>query len=297
MITPSGPLIYGEVLFDCFEDGSRVLGGAPFNVAWHLQAFDAAPLFVSRIGDDTQGSTVRKVMTQWGMDTSGVQVDPSHATGEVSVTLSNGQPSYEIVSSRAFDYIDTSLPAAFGHPALLYHGTLALRHEVSGRSLTALRDGAQLPVFLDLNLRAPWWSAGQLSGLIDHASWLKINDEELRIVTGGGHDSDLLLLAQGVMERHPQLQLMMITLGAAGALFVSRNQPPIHAPLSASTTVVDTVGAGDAFAAVSLLGILHGWSSQQILERAQAFATRIVGVRGATSDNRSIYSETIASWS
>ncbi|MBA1332725.1 carbohydrate kinase, partial [Candidatus Endoriftia persephone str. Guaymas] len=51
----SHPIIFGEVLFDCFEDGSRVLGGAPFNVAWHLQALGAAPLFISRVGDDSLG--------------------------------------------------------------------------------------------------------------------------------------------------------------------------------------------------------------------------------------------------
>ena len=40
---PTQPLIFGEVLFDQFEDGSSVLGGAPFNVAWHLQAFGMQP--------------------------------------------------------------------------------------------------------------------------------------------------------------------------------------------------------------------------------------------------------------
>ena len=38
-INHTRPVVFGEVLFDCFPDGSRVLGGAPFNVAWHCQAF------------------------------------------------------------------------------------------------------------------------------------------------------------------------------------------------------------------------------------------------------------------
>ena len=37
--------VFGEVLFDVFPDGKQVLGGAPFNVAWHLQAFGIAPYF------------------------------------------------------------------------------------------------------------------------------------------------------------------------------------------------------------------------------------------------------------
>ena len=49
------PLIYGEILFDIFPGDKKVLGGAPFNVAWHLQGFGLAPLFMSRIGEDAEG--------------------------------------------------------------------------------------------------------------------------------------------------------------------------------------------------------------------------------------------------
>ncbi len=52
------PVIFGEVLYDCFPDGQAVLGGAPFNVAWHLQGFGRAPLFISRVGDDPLGHHV-----------------------------------------------------------------------------------------------------------------------------------------------------------------------------------------------------------------------------------------------
>ena len=52
------PCIFGEVLFDHFPDGRRVLGGAPFNVAWHLRAFGEVPLLVSRIGHDPDGAAV-----------------------------------------------------------------------------------------------------------------------------------------------------------------------------------------------------------------------------------------------
>jgi fructokinase len=55
----SGPLVFGEVLFDCFPDGTEVLGGAPFNVAWHLQGFGLSPLLVSRVGNDARGQQIR----------------------------------------------------------------------------------------------------------------------------------------------------------------------------------------------------------------------------------------------
>ncbi|NIR30149.1 MAG: carbohydrate kinase, partial [Gammaproteobacteria bacterium] len=54
------PVVFGEVLFDQFEDGDAVLGGAPFNVAWHLQGLGLRPFFASRIGEDRLGERVRE---------------------------------------------------------------------------------------------------------------------------------------------------------------------------------------------------------------------------------------------
>jgi len=62
---PKGsPLIFGEVLFDCFPDGSAVLGGAPFNVAWHLHGMGLAPLMITAVGDDEHGKLVLEKMKQ-----------------------------------------------------------------------------------------------------------------------------------------------------------------------------------------------------------------------------------------
>ncbi|MCK9397903.1 MAG: PfkB family carbohydrate kinase, partial [Methylobacter sp.] len=64
--------IFGEVLFDHFPDDSCVLGGAPFNVAWHLQAFGREPFFISRVGQDRLGDSIRSAMRSWDMDLSGL---------------------------------------------------------------------------------------------------------------------------------------------------------------------------------------------------------------------------------
>ncbi|MDX1571268.1 MAG: PfkB family carbohydrate kinase, partial [Xanthomonadales bacterium] len=68
--------VFGEVLFDHFPDGTRVLGGAPFNVAWHLQALGAEPQLISRVGSDPEGDAVRAAMAEWGMDTATLETDP-----------------------------------------------------------------------------------------------------------------------------------------------------------------------------------------------------------------------------
>ena len=61
------PVIYGEVLYDRFPDGRSVLGGAPFNVAWHLQGFGLSPLMLTAVGNDQPGLQIRERMQQWGM--------------------------------------------------------------------------------------------------------------------------------------------------------------------------------------------------------------------------------------
>jgi fructokinase len=129
--------VFGEVLFDRFPDGHAVLGGAPFNVAWHLQAFGERPRFLSAVGDDAPGRQIRQAMADWGMDLDSLGTDPEHATGEVVVSLEGGEPSYDIRPDRAYDHI--APPAAGPGCDLLYHGTLAVRGPRSAQALTRLR--------------------------------------------------------------------------------------------------------------------------------------------------------------
>ena len=86
------PILFGEVLFDRFPDGSVVLGGAPFNVAWNLQALGLSPLLISRIGDDDLGDRILAAMESRGMAIDGIQRDRRHPTGTVEVSLQDGQP-------------------------------------------------------------------------------------------------------------------------------------------------------------------------------------------------------------
>lgn len=73
-----------------------------------------------------------------------------------------------------------------------------------------------------------------------------------------------------------------------GEVFETRPGPAIE--------VVDTVGAGDALASVMILGMLRGWAMQTALDRAQSFASAIVGRRGATVSDSDFYAPFIAAW-
>ncbi len=285
--------VFGEVLFDHFPDGCCVLGGAPFNVAWHLQAFGQTPCFISRIGRDQTGEAVRRAMQDWEMDLSGVQRDVEHPTGAVQVRIEQGEPSYSIVPDQAYDFIEAKLLSSACADGLLYHGTLATRNGVSNRALKVLKQRHRGSIFMDVNLRAPWWSKEAVLALVDEADWVKLNHHELSQLQGDS--ADLKSAMQRFLDRHG-LQGLVVTQGEEGATILNATGEIVNVRSIQSSDVVDTVGAGDAFASVLMLGIALNWPLEQVLNRAQSFASAIVGCRGATVHDREFYARFVSDW-
>ena len=295
----SRPLVFGEVLFDSFPDGSAVLGGAPFNVAWHLQGFGLAPLFISRIGDDELGERIIAAMSDWGMDLSGMQSDPAHPTGRVVVTFDGQEPRFEIVPEQAYDFVDAAMATDILHKercALLYHGSLIARHAASRAALDALR-AEGLPLFVDVNLRDPWWQRPWLEDALHRARWAKLNENELRILSGqeGPADDDTKSRADSLRGRRG-LEVLVVTRGAAGALILSESAV-VETVSGSIGEIVDTVGAGDAFSAVTILGVLRDWPLEVLAQRAVDFAAAVCRMRGATASDRELYRRYLQKWS
>ena len=289
------PILFGEVLFDSFPDGVAVLGGAPFNVAWHLQGFGANPYFISAVGDDDHGHEVIDKMSAWGMDVHGVQMDPVHPTGTVQITLDNGQPSYNILPDQAYDYIthnamDSMVAKESG--ALFYHGSLAIRQTGSHNSFYTLQNEFSIPSFVDINLRSPWWNKSSVQDILSRARWAKLNDEELLNLYDD--KGSLEACAQALLSRY-QLELLIVTKGAEGAMLLDHSGVINGEPVPV-IDMMDTVGAGDAFSSVMLLGMLKGWSHQASIQRALAFASRVCAERGALIHDKSIYQSYIDQW-
>lgn len=289
------PLIFGEVLYDCFPDGTRVLGGAPFNVAWHLQGFGLCPLLLTRVGQDAAGIGVLEQMKNWGMDTGAIQHDATHPTGTVTISLHGDRHSFQIAAEQAYDYIDRNAAAAALHGqsiSMLYHGTLAARSAVSGTTLQWLRHEQRLPTFIDINLRAPWWQHKGVSALMLEANWAKLNDDELLELTAA--DSGLEIAAQQLAVQH-RIDHLVVTMGAKGS-FLLHGNVVYGCPAPSVTRLVDTVGAGDAFSAVILLGLNRQWELSQTLRNAAEFAAAICTRRGATVADHTFYEEFINRW-
>jgi fructokinase len=288
------PVIFGEVLYDCFPDGAKVLGGAPFNVAWHLHAFGLSPLIISSVGEDALGEGVRAAMRGWQMDMRGLQTDHAHPTGSVTVELVGQEPHYTIEQQRAWDHIDkTRLPSVSDAP-LLYHGTLALRNGRSREALEYLRRTLGSMVLLDVNLRDPWWRRDQVLAFAGAADWVKLNEGELDSLGGTGA-GDLPSRAREFLSRHT-LAGLVVTLGAKGAFACTAAGETASVEPVAVQKVVDTVGAGDAFTSVLIFGIMHRWPLVDTLRRAQDFASRVVTQRGATIQEPAVYRDVMRSW-
>ncbi|MEE4175591.1 MAG: carbohydrate kinase [Xanthomonadales bacterium] len=285
--------LFGEVLFDRFPDGRAVLGGAPFNVAWHLQVFGDSPRLLSRVGRDEDGMVVQSAMANWGMDPGGLQVDEALPTGRVEVSLVDGEPHYEIVHPVAWDAIEASGDTASPSGGWLYHGTLALRDDRSRSTLDALVSGSDGKIFLDVNLREPWWDRDQVRSRLGAAHWVKLNEHELdELAPEGG---SLAQRARALFERD-DLEGLIVTRGAAGAVVLDRDGVAGAAPAPERVAVVDTVGAGDAFSSVMIHGLRRGWPLETALERALAFAAAICGQRGATVADPDFYTPFLEAW-
>jgi len=294
------PVVIGEVLFDVFPDGTRFMGGAPFNVAWHLQAMGLKPLLITRIGDDELGRCILEEMAGWGMDVSGVQRDPRRPTGRVNVELEEGEPRFEIAAEQAYDYLDPAAEpeAPLTEPApLIYHGSLIARSEVSRAALFAYRARLRAPVFLDVNLRPPWWSDDQIARALLGVRWVKLNADELCTLTGLSTSADraeLIDTAREFRARHA-LEAVIVTLGEKGAFVIRHDELLAGAP-QVAVRQLDSVGAGDAFSAAFITGIVRGWPPTTTLRRALDLAAVTCTFRGAVSRDRALYSRLLKRW-
>lgn len=285
------PLVFGEVLFDEFPDGRRVLGGAPFNVAWNLAAFGLAPRLVSRHGNDDEGQHVRQAMSAWGMSTGLLQSDPNLPTGRVQVSLDNGEPEYEICHPAAWDAIE---PVETNDAGFLYHGSLALRDPTAASALERLRQQASGPVFMDVNLRPPWYQREQVMAAMERANWVKLNAQESSEL--GFDQQELPRCTADILQRF-SLDGVIVTRGGDGAVVATASGDFFEARSHNRAELISAVGAGDALASVMILGLLRSWPLQQSLERAVAFAAAVCTLQGAITDDRAFYQAHIDHWS
>lgn len=278
-------LAFGELLWDLLPSGA-VLGGAPANFAFRMNALGTAAALVSRLGRDALGKSAFEQLTALGMDTRHIQWDDELPTGTVPVRLDErGNPDFTIVQNTAYDRIECTgalLDLARQVRGICF-GTLVQRAERSRRTLqTLLANAPDALKLLDLNLRKECYTAETISESLEHASVLKLNEAEMR------HLAELFQLpanslhdfAQAAMRKW-RLSHCLVTLGEWGAFAASAEGEAAYSP-GYQVELADTCGSGDAFSAGFLHSLLQGRSTASCLEAGNALGAIVATQRGAT---------------
>lgn len=289
---PTDVVAVGEVLWDVIG-AEKHLGGAPFNFAVHCHHLSARSAIVSRVGQDELGDEIMARARDLGVDTSLIQRDSEHATGQVRVTLdARGQPEFDICTGAAYDYLAVNSAAIERVRAadVVCFGTLAQRCPVARQSIATLLEAASLRqaqdtahalLVCDLNLRPPHYSAEVVRDSLARCHLLKLNGDELRLVQEmlgrNSLDEDAFLLH--LLDVY-EIELICVTLGARGCILRTLEERVV-AP-GYPCRVVDTVGSGDAFTAALVVKYLAGWPLAEVADFANLVGAYVATQHGAT---------------
>jgi len=290
--------VLGEALVDIFDDRS-VLGGAPFNVARNLAALGCKPHFFSRVGADELGVCIQAECRRFGISIRHLQVDPVNATGAVKVSMRGHEHRFEILPDRAWDHLDGERVVSELlklTPQRVYFGTLAQRSPTSRQAIREGVNATWASSFLDLNLRAGADEASLVAASMQLADVVKVNEEELqRLLSWFSNETSADFASQdhtrqvlALLDRFDVLRLV-VTRGLAGYVVYERGLGLTHQGAANAVAVQDTVGAGDAFSSVLILGAVRAWPLEVTLQRATDFASAVCTLPGAVSTDLSWY--------
>ncbi|RPD47430.1 carbohydrate kinase family protein [Paracnuella aquatica] len=271
---------FGEVLWDILPSGEQP-GGAPMNVAYHLEKLGLQPAMISRIGKDGRGEKLLHLLEGWMLDIDLIQQDADQPTGVVHAHLSaEHEMSYEIVQPVAWDFIalsDESLKLVLQSQYFIY-GSLSARNEVSRNTLFALLKAANKKVF-DVNIRMPHFSKEVALQLLQDAYLLKLNEHELPILSGWIDSGGSFEEQVAALQNHFKVPIVVVTRGGKGA--VLRMHDRLYQHSGFRVDVADTVGSGDAFLAGLLSQLDSGAAPGQALAFACATGALIASKQGA----------------
>jgi fructokinase len=288
-------LCLGEVLFDVYPTAKH-LGGAPLNFACHLHQFGCDVTFVTRVAVDESGREIIAHLRQRSFPTTYIQLDAEHPTGSVLVTLNEESvPDFTIIDQVAYDFIqldDRIMQFAASPVDLIYFGTLAQRHPQSRQtiqSILAAKQSATL-IFYDVNLRQSFYTREIIADSLMRSTVVKLNENEFATIRKMfGLSSHNQHAVQELMQQF-NLKFLCLTKGGKGSsLYSEAGKLEWSTVLQEQPQVVDTVGAGDAYAAVLAYGLLSGWPPADVIQRAGRFAAMLCAISGALPEDGDFY--------
>ena len=277
----------GEIVWDQYKD-IRLLGGAPFNLSANLKKLGHQVMFFSGVGNDIFGDEALNIVTKLGLDTQFINKIEGYNTGTVIINA----------NSNGADKFTINLPASFEHifldkkqfktllqitTPLLCFGTLCNK-STSVRALmrSIIKAMPQVKCFYDMNLRKNLFSKKIIVELLEYTSILKLNYRE-------GLTCKILFKKEkwGIDEfckfliSKFELEYIFLTRGKDGCTVytseIIKKYPTFKSKL------IDSVGAGDAFSAGIVHGILSNWEIDKIAMFANKQGAEAITRKGAIS--------------
>jgi len=285
----------GEVLWDIFPNGEKLLGGAPANFAFHAHQLGHEGIVVSRVGEDELGQAILRELGDRGLKTDAIQLDSVGATGTVQVTeQEDGTHGFLITPNVAWDRLVATawLVDLVERADVVCFGTLAQRSAESRSAIDLLLCRASGMKIFDINLRQDYWSAALIESGLRRCRVAKLNDEELDVLQRLGlvpKRADTVGWCRELLEKY-EIDLLAVTCGARGATLVSA-EACVEEP-GIDVDVADSVGAGDAFTAGMADALLRKRPLQEVAGFANRLGAYVASQPGATPDLPAEYRQT-----
>jgi fructokinase len=282
------PTVTGTGLADApaFE---KAPGGAAANVAVGLARLGVPSAFGGKVGEDPFGHFLADVLRHEGVDVTPLRFDSRARTALAFVSLrADGEREFLFYRHPSADMLFTAADldqAAISAAKALHFDSISLASENPRDACLYAADlagSAGKLVSYDVNLRLPLWrdaeaaKAGILAGL-EKAQVVKLSDDELEFLTGARDPAAVRRLW------HDRLRVVTLTRGAAGSVWLT---PDAEGEVPTfPITAVDTTGAGDAFMAGLLAGLVASPGAAPDLDRiclvANAMGAVTASARGA----------------
>lgn len=274
----------GEALWDILPEGKKI-GGAPANFAYHVSQFGLESCVVSAVGNDDLG---REIIDSFKEKKLQCLIETvSYPTGTVQVEVDGaGVPQYRIKEDVAWDNIPFTgkLEALARRTCAVCFGSLAQRSAVSretiGCFIDAMPKSKDTLIVFDANLRQEFFSKDVLDQSMKRCNILKINDEELVIISRllNIYETGFQDRCEALLKRYG-LKLLILTCGAKGSfVFTPAGTMFFDTP---KVEVADTVGAGDSFTATFIAGLLKGVPVAEAHQRAVEVSAFVCTRQGA----------------
>jgi len=247
------------------EDFVVQTGGCAANAAIALARLGVRPAVVAKVGDDLFGEFVRDELSAAGVDVSGIGVAPGLGTSKTVIIPVSGDDRrfiHTFGANAALTAADLA-PALAEAPDVIYVGGFLVLPALSQDELAAqLRVARQAGARVVFDVVAPAGRALSLddvAGVLPEVDYFVPNDDEAAALTG---ESDPRRQAESLLELGAGT--VIVTMGERGLVAASRDETvELPAP---RVDFVEPSGAGDAFAAGLVYGLLQGWDTRRCLE-------------------------------